>query len=92
MYYNGRELTEDEIRALISREESEAVDERTFISADGKSAESTPASVFWTKSGSVYHLTSSCQHLKDKKEIYYGTAEDAASYNKARACSACTKA
>jgi len=91
VYYNGHELSEDEIWELISREESEAVVEREYLSFDGKSAEPTALSVFWTESGSVYHLTASCRHLINKTKNYYGTAEDAASCKKPRVCSACAK-
>ncbi len=72
--------------------ETDASDEdetRGTFGEDG--ALPTVGNVFWTKSGSVFHLDPLCRYLSSAKEIYYGTAEDATTQGKERVCTACEK-
>lgn len=93
VFYNGKELSESEIYELMYREtESDTRKaEYTLIAFDEEMASPTEASVFWTKSGSVFHGNALCRHLSNVKEVYYGTVENAASCGKDRACSVCEK-
>ena len=87
--HNGRELTESEIEALLKKEtETSEMREGLIAFREGEKAP-TAESVFWTESGSVFHFDSLCHHLSKAKDIYYGTAEDAVTLGKERACTAC---
>jgi hypothetical protein len=91
VWYDGRELSEAEIGVLLERgaeRETSAVKDALVAFREGASAP-TEESVFWTKSGSVFHMDPLCRHLAKAKEIYYGTEEDAVHEGKERACTAC---
>ena len=48
--------------------------------------------VYWTKSGTVYHLYEDCSHLNNSEELIYGTVEKAMEDGKKpRACKDCEK-
>ena len=47
--------------------------------------------VYWTKGGSVYHLTEDCQHLNRSDELIVGTVDQALEANKTRLCKTCAK-
>jgi len=105
VYYNGRELSDSEIEALMYREtetdtetetapETETeppIPEYTLVAFDGTKPSPTEESVFWTKSGDVYHTDALCRHILSTKEVFYGTAAEAVSEGKERVCSACIK-
>ena len=93
VWYDGRELTESELEALlaIGRETEETVSLKGLVAFREDAPAPNGESVFWTKGGSVFHLSPLCQHLSKTREIYYGTAEDAATQGKERACAACEK-
>lgn len=96
VWYDGRELTESELEVLLANgreteetEETAAVKELVAFREDALAPNGE--SVFWTKDGGVFHLSPLCQHLSKASEIYYGTAEDAVTEGKERACKACEK-
>ncbi|MBO5305597.1 MAG: hypothetical protein J6B12_02430 [Clostridia bacterium] len=90
VYYNGKELDEKEIEALMYHEpETERVPTYNLIAFDDSAVAPTSDSVFWTKSGSVFHQDALCRHLSSVKDVYYGTAKDAVSAGKERVCTAC---
>ena len=93
VWYDGRELSAEEIEELLERgRETEVREMPSALVAFGVDMDApTEESVFWTKSGGVFHLDPFCQHLSKAKEIYYGTAADAASQGKERVCTACEK-
>lgn len=45
--------------------------------------------VFWTKAGTVYHLSEECSHLNHSEELIVGTVEQAIEANKTRLCKTC---
>lgn len=47
--------------------------------------------VYWTKSGTVYHLNPDCSHLNHSEELFYGDVEQAIEANKTRVCKDCEK-
>lgn len=64
------------------------------ISAEQKEsmeAEYQGATVYWTKSGTVYHLDSECGHLNHSEELFYGDVDQAIEANKTRVCKDCEK-
>ena len=89
--YNGRELSESEIREmLLAVPEQETKAEATLFAYDSEMPQPSEVCVYWTTGGSVFHFASSCRHLSGKK-VYYGTVENAVSEGKLRTCSACFK-
>ena len=90
MQYDGRELTDEELAAMLVRSTEEEVREVSYTLVPFDEAyTASDGQVFWTASGSVFHADAFCHHLSRAKEVYYGTAEDAASCKKERACTAC---
>lgn len=49
------------------------------------------ATVYWTKSGTVYHLDPDCSHLNHSEELMYGDVDQAIEANKTRVCKDCEK-
>lgn len=89
VWHNGRELTKDEIEALWERQnETSEMREDLIAFREGETAPNAE-SVFWSKSGSVFHLDALCHHLAKAVGVYYGSEEDAVTQGKERACTAC---
>jgi hypothetical protein len=49
-----------------------------------------PGAVFYTKNGSVYHLSHECSYLSKSNEIIQGSPENAAATGITRVCSRCS--
>ena len=47
--------------------------------------------VYWTKSGSVWHTSADCYHLRKSTEILSGTVTEAQEAGKLKLCSNCGK-
>lgn len=47
------------------------------------------ATVYWTKSGSVWHVSRGCSALKNSTDIISGTQSDAVAAGKSRVCKKC---
>lgn len=47
--------------------------------------------VYWSKSGSVWHLYSDCRYLKKSNEIFSGSVDQAKANGAEKICSACAK-
>ena len=48
--------------------------------------------VYWTETGSVYHIRRECYHLSKAKHIIEGTAQEAVAQGKERLCKNCSHA
>ena len=46
--------------------------------------------VYWTESGSVYHVTDQCSSLKHSEKILHGSVEEALAAKKERPCKTCS--
>lgn len=46
--------------------------------------------VFWLDTGSVYHSSEGCYHIKEKPNVRQGTVAQAAEAGKSRLCAACS--
>ena len=46
--------------------------------------------VYWTESGSVYHVTDQCSSLKHSEKILHGSVEEALTAKKERPCKTCS--
>ena len=47
--------------------------------------------VFWLKNGTVYHISQTCYHIKEKQGVLAGTVDEALAAGKSRVCSSCGK-
>lgn len=47
--------------------------------------------VFWLKNGTVYHVSQTCYHIKEKQGVLAGTVDEALAAGKSRVCSSCGK-
>ncbi len=47
--------------------------------------------VYWTKSGTVFHVSEKCQSLKNSTNIQSGSVSEAKESGKERSCSKCSK-
>ena len=45
--------------------------------------------VFWLDTGSVYHSSEGCYHIKEKQNVRQGTVTEASEAGKSRLCTAC---
>ena len=79
---NGTEVTE---------ERSEVVSETVSVTETEADSYDESATVYWTKSGSVWHTTDKCHHLKKSKSIESGSVEEAIEAGKSKVCSSCGK-
>lgn len=62
--------------------------EPTVTSADD-TGENQPEIVYWSDSGSVYHVKSNCSALSNAKQVHAGSLEEALHNKKLRECSKC---
>ncbi len=70
---------------------SENVVETDKKTDDVNNNENNEQTVYWTKSGSVWHTNPDCHHLKKSTNIQSGTVEEAKEAKKERLCSTCGK-
>ena len=47
--------------------------------------------VFWTWSGSVWHINRDCRHIASSANVFFGSVEDAKNAGKSDVCSSCKK-
>ena len=47
--------------------------------------------VYWTKSGSVWHVSDQCRYIKNSKGVLSGSVEEAMEAGKEKVCSSCGK-
>ena len=87
----GELLTADEVAAQRAWLEAQKSDDGD--GEDDPSQEETPQNgiVFWLSGGSVYHLSKSCHHVREKEGVLQGTVDEALAAGKLRACSSCGK-
>lgn len=91
--YDGRELSEDEIAAMIRPSETEEqVELPPALPWDTRTEIPESERVYWTLGGSVWHTEADCRYIKTSDAtLYYGTEADALSAGKKRICSGCEK-
>ena len=97
-HLSGGELLDDEKISEIINEvfsgatgkESEEKDTEIVASVEteGETYEQTDI-VYWTDSGSVWHKSTDCTHIKNSTNLYAGTVAAAQSAGKSKACSRC---
>ncbi len=83
---------------ILSGEPLETVSEGVTDEETAQPTESAPSTekhtesddiVYWTESGSVWHKSTSCSHLKNSKNILSGSVSDAEESGKTKPCSRC---
>lgn len=67
---------------------TESVQNNENTQAESENTEKSET-VFWSKSGSVWHLYSDCGYLKNSNEIFSGTVSEAISNGAKKVCSSC---
>ena len=90
------EMLESVSRSLAEAKESElspqtetAVNKTT---SDSHTPEETSSDVvYWTESGSVYHITDECSSLRNSTTIHQGSVADALAAKKERPCKSCSQ-
>jgi hypothetical protein len=68
----------------VSSEDLQAMQQNAIELGDG--------TVYWTKSGKVYHLNPNCHHIINSETIYSGDAAAAYEHGLTRPCKDCAKA
>lgn len=89
--YDGRLLTKDEIKALVSSALETEAQEPITVVRFGENEVANELRVYFSDGGSVWHTRSDCGYLTQKNTIYYGTREEAQSAGKDRCCSVCNQ-
>jgi len=90
------EMLESVSRSLVeatATEPSEDTQPTTAVSEMTESTVSvdgTPDVVYWTESGSVYHVTAQCSSLRHSAQILHGSVEEAMAAKKERPCKSCS--
>lgn len=92
--FYGGELVDSEMlsslaESILAEEElTEKVEDETTKEEITREHDGT---YYWTKSGKVYHKWSDCGYIKNSKEVFDGTLEDAIEAGKENLCSSCAK-
>lgn len=86
-YYFGEYLTPEMVESIYNELSSEVTEKYPI--------ETTPSGeivVYWTTSGEVYHMSSSCSSIKrsDPKNVYSGSIKQAFRAGKERPCGVCS--
>lgn len=87
------EMLESVSRSLAEKKETDPVNITTKVQASAEVEQSEtvlPDVVYWTKSGTVYHLRDSCSALRHSDNILQGSVEEAILAEKERACKICS--
>ncbi len=74
---------------LLSPEEQASLYEER-LEQEGEPDVGDKGTVYWTPSGTKYHKDPGCSSLKNAKEVYAGTAAQAANHGASQPCSRCS--
>ena len=83
------EMLESVSAALTESSTMASVSTQTAQSAPESEA-AVPDVVYWTESGTVYHITDQCGTLKNSTSILHGSVEEAMLAKKERPCKSCS--
>ncbi len=85
---NGETLTiaPDELEST----ENNALENASEATSEEINWDEYEGEVYWTKSGTVWHISKNCSSLKKSHDIISGSVNDAKEGGKERACSRCT--
>ena len=95
-HLSGGELLDDERISEMKNEvlggenltEKESIETVTEAFAESDT-DDTGAIVYWTESGSVWHKSASCSHIKNSTNLLAGTVTQAKTAGKSSPCSRC---
>ena len=89
-FYDESEPDEADVTETVQVSESEAYVETADASESDDTEEHIgDGTVYWVKSGEVWHKTDKCPSLSRSKNIRSGSIEDAMLAGKSRACKKC---
>lgn len=80
-----------EITEIQSYPETTLTTETNVVESSTETNISNYETVYWTKSGTVWHLFKDCGHLKNSKTVISGSLEEAINEGKEKVCSSCNK-
>ncbi len=92
--------TDKQTEKQTDKQTEKQTEKETEITADTETTEAESETlvpdeqderVYWTKSGSVWHTTDQCHHIKNSKNVESGSVEEAKEAGKSKACSSCGK-
>ena len=89
--YDGRLLTKEELKALVSATIETEEDPSLAVVRFGEGEVEEAQRVYFSVGGSVWHTKPDCGYLSKKNTVYYGTLEEATSLGKDRCCSVCNQ-
>ena len=95
-HLSGGELLDDERLSEIKNEvfsgeestEKESAETVTSTTSE-PDTDDTGIIVYWTESGSVWHKSASCSHIKNSTNLLAGTVTQAKNAGKSNPCSRC---
>lgn len=80
----------NEILSGATEEETEEKTTEENTNSANENNEEKDGVVYWTESGSVWHESATCSHLKNSSKIVSGSVADAQKAGKSKACSRCS--
>lgn len=80
----------DEATATAPPEDTQPTTTVSGMTESIVSVDDTPDVVYWTESGSVYHVTDRCSSLRHSAQILHGSMEEAMAAKKERPCKSCS--
>ena len=96
-HLSGGALLDDEMiseiknEVLSGKDEEDSTESATDVdsSQEGEEESDSGDIVYWTESGSVWHSSASCSHIKNSTKLFAGTVSEAKNAGKSKACSRC---
>lgn len=71
--------------------EREVCSDENLSKAESETIGNLTKTVFWTESGTVWHLFKNCGYLKESKNILSGSVKEALEEGKEKVCTNCSK-
>ena len=89
------EITDEPQSSYDTEEEDTVLDTAGIESIFETSSEATETgdriTVYWSKGGSAWHLSTKCHYIAESDTVYAGYVEDAKAAKKSKLCSYCEK-
>jgi hypothetical protein len=85
------EVLESVSRSLTEESTLEILESQRDVTEHISETTTMPEIVYWTESGSVYHLTDQCSTLRHSNNILHGSVKEAMAAQKERLCKLCSE-
>ena len=80
----------NEVLSGIIEKDTEENSTEANTSSEKENNDEKDGIVYWTESGSVWHESAGCSHLKNSTKIVSGSVADAQKAGKSKACTRCS--